>query len=401
MISKRYLTVGIVAVAIGMALVPSANADRRVAGTGAVSCSSSLPPVQIGSAISSTDLAAVTFISHRAGVAVTAAEVPCQIGPGGGGSRAFPLRLAQTEDGGHSWNVEGSASPPNIPHRPFPQVDLAFETVAKGWLSAGGKLEATDDGGRQWRTVNLDSQRVLAVQRVGQVVFTLTTTHLWRLASSSSRWAEGAALPAAMARSLVGATVITAFGPATGDVVVVTSELGDLGPQGVESSDAGRRWQRVADPCAARNWVAVMAMAQTPDGQIFMLCGGGAAAGSGTRGLYVSSTRGSSWELRVADTNLALPNRSGLPVQDFGDVLVSPTNARLFLAVGNGFATSNDGGKQWTGERIAGTSGGLGFNLQGAGGLSSFVELSPELLWMLTPGVGLFRSVDGHTWRYA
>lgn len=63
--------------------------------------------------------------------------------------------------------------------------------------------------------------------------------------------------------------------------------------------------------------------------------------------LYVSNDRGRTWSLRAQDTNLASPDRSGLPLQDGAVALAAPSTNRFYIGTENTFFMSVDGGRHW------------------------------------------------------
>ena len=95
---------------------------------------------------------------------------------------------------------------------------------------------------------------------------------------------------------------LTSLGPEPNDAVVASSKYGDEPAQLAVTTNGGTSWSSVGDPCS-HDWVGLTALTQSADAKIALLCFGGAAAGSGTRGFYVSTNRGRSWVLRAADDN--------------------------------------------------------------------------------------------------
>jgi len=360
----------------------------------------------VGTLIPATDLAAVTFLSADVGVGITTPEIDCTNTSDAVVTGPFLALLTVSTDGGHIWKVESSASPPNVAHATDQPISVAFASTKHGWLSSNGRLEQTIDGGDHWAAVSFDGEPVVTVQRVDSVIEVVTAIHwhLWRLILPSATWQSAATIPKMSdIPSVPTPFVITALGPAPEDAVVASSKYGNGPLQIAVTTNGGSTWSVATDPCVGSTWVTAVALTEAPDGTISILCGGGGAAGSATRGLYVSTTRGSSWTLLAANTDLAKPNSSGIPVQDFGDVLTNPSAAHYFLAVDNDFTTSTDGGDHWSGVPVGGVPvrAGEGYNLEGAGGESQFDVLSGADVWMLTPGVGLFRTTDGRSWQRA
>jgi hypothetical protein len=401
-----------VAAAIGLQATSSSTVGATVndasltAPAPGASCTKTAISISVGSVIPATDLAAVTFLSVDVGMGVTTPEIDCTDPSGAVVTGPFPALLTVSTDGGHVWKVEGSTSPPNVVHATDQPIAVAFASTKHGWLSANGRLEETSDGGDHWAAVNFDGAPVVTVQRVAGVIEAVTALrwHLWRLILPSGAWRSAATIPKMSdIPSVPTPFVITALGPAPEDAVVASSKFGNGSLQMTVTVNGGSTWSVATDPCVSPTWVAVAALTAAPNGTISVLCGGGGAAGSATRGFYVSTSHGAIWSLRASNTNLGTPNSSGIPVEDFGDVLISPSTTHYFLAVDNDFTTSSDGGDYWSGVSVDGVParGGEGYNLEGAGRESEFDVLSGTEVWMLTPGVGLFRTTNGQSWRIA
>lgn len=104
---------------------------------------------------------------------------------------------------------------------------------------------------------------------------------LWRADTPSHRWELVSAIPVA-AKTMLSTVVL---GPAARDAVVATTRYGDTPSQIAETSDAGRNWSVVPDPCQKPYWHAVTALAESPDGTMAIVRLGGAAAGSADHGV--------------------------------------------------------------------------------------------------------------------
>jgi hypothetical protein len=393
---------------IGAAARPTAAAADFVGPAGVLK--PNLPcgkPISLspGIVVPPADLVAVTFVGPEGGFGVTASQLACRTKKGESeATRAFPVRLVETADGGHTWKVIGKTAPPGVVAAQPGKAAVASASPQRGWISANGHLDETVDGGHRWTALHLGRALVVTVARAGNVIFAVTADPwlLWRLDLPSGTWTRGAAIPSAGVPAYVTTLfALTALGPEPNEAVVATANYADVPPEIAVTRNGGASWRVSADPCTQPTWVGVAALAEAADGTIAVLCAGGSAASSGTRGFYVSTNSGATWGLRAADTNLSEPNRSGIPLQDFGDVLAAASADHFFLAVADGFAASDDGGRQWSGVPVGGVSGREGFDLDGAGGEGEFTVLNSSELWLLAPGVGLFRTTDGRTWRAA
>jgi len=358
-----------------------------------------------GVVVPPADLVAVTFVAPDDGFGVTVSQLACRTKEGKSeATQAFPVRVVTSADGGHTWKVIGKTAPPGVVPAQPGKVVVAFASPQRGWISANGHLDETVDGGRRWTASHLGRALVVTVARVGNVVFAVTSDpwRLWRLDLPSGTWTRGVVIPSAGVPVYVTTLfALTALGPEPNEAVVATANYGDIPPEIAVTRNGGASWRVSADPCTHPTWVGVAALAEAADGTMAVLCAGGSAAGSGTRGFYVSTDSGATWGLRAADTDLSGPNRSGIPLGDSGDVLAALSAGRFFLAVADGFAASDDGGRHWSGVAVGGVSGREGFDLGAAGGEGSFAVLTPSETWLLAPGVGLFRTTDGRAWRAA
>jgi hypothetical protein len=182
------------------------------------------------------------------------------------------------------------------------------------------------------------------------------------------------------------------LGPAPSEAAVATSHYAAAPPMVAETSDAGRSWQVVRDPCRPPNWWNVNALGESPGGNMAAFCLGPAAGGSAAHGFYVSSDRGRTWELRAAVTDLASPGRQGLPLQDSAVALAAPTASHFYIGTENTFFVSVDGGRHWR-RSLAGNYG------YGVGAID-FVDARHgwASLGDGSLGTGLIATGDGRHW---
>jgi photosystem II stability/assembly factor-like uncharacterized protein len=352
------------------------------------------PPVlSLGEDVPTTDLAAVDFLTPNIGVGLVAEALDCPAPTSATAKET--VGLARSRDGGQSWALVSTTGPANLTTNRLQPITLAFSSTTTGWVSANGTLDETLDGGHHWRSVRLGSGQVLTVARTGSLVEAVTSgpSYLWTLALPDGHWRNGAPIPTMVGSSANAESLeLTSLGPPPNDAVVATRKYGDEPPEVAVTTNGGTSWSWVADPCS-HNWAGLGALTQSADGEIGVLCFGGAAAGSGTRGFYVSTNRGRSWVLRAADTNLAGPNPSGLNLQDTGTALGSPRPGLFLDATENLLAVSVDGGRHW--KHVAGSPDWGAIGLPGVGG---FDVLNATSVWLLARGVALLRTTDGTTW---
>jgi hypothetical protein len=223
-------------------------------------------------------------------------------------------------------------------------AELAFSSDGTGWAEVGGQLSFTSNGGGSWQLAHLGAP-VASVAQAGSEALAVTwgKWQLWRSTAASGRWRLVSVIPVAPKTTEADISI----GPAPSEAVVATSHYGDTPPLVAETTDGGRSWQIARDPCRPPHWWNVNALGESPEGTMAALCLGGAAAGSATHGFYVSDDRGQTWSLRAADTNLAGPDSSGIPLQDSGMALAAPTTSRFYIGTENTFFMSVDGGRHW------------------------------------------------------
>ena len=124
-----------------------------------------------GVSVAAWRLGAVRFVSPRYGVALTAPEIPCLRSMGDMGtevtSRAQPVRLAVTEDGGRHWVTRESVLPVTAQRAGGEQV--AAVSGRDSWVfgSTAGELLVTRDGGAIWTVQPLPAPVVAAASAGG------------------------------------------------------------------------------------------------------------------------------------------------------------------------------------------------------------------------------------------
>jgi hypothetical protein len=162
-------------------------------------------------------------------------------------------------------------------------------------------------------------------------------------------------------------------------------------PALVSTTDGGTHWSVRPPPAGPP-----IPCGQDPPGSFtaaspdnwWLLCVGGAAAGSSTKALWRSADAGRTWTVVSAIASLAGPRAAGsLPSQD-GAVIAAGSAGRLWIVTPNTISVSTDGGASWSTTQ-----------LDPQGFLGQFDVLSSTLAWVLAPGAGLWQTTDGITWR--
>jgi photosystem II stability/assembly factor-like uncharacterized protein len=328
-----------------------------------------------GGAVAPDHLGAVHFLTPEVGVGLTASGPPC------------PPMLAVSHDGGRHWLTEGS---------PFPgrgiTEQLAATSTNRAWAAVGdGPLMATTTGGDHW-TVQPVPGPIVSTEISGPTLWTLGCPH-----------ANNVSCRPALARKLLPGGVWRRLPvpklesdpepelalPSTTTALLHLRRPGASGGTLVESSDGGRHWTRrpnprwLGHPC----WGFGFTTAGPRDW--WLICLGGAAAGSSTKALLHTTDRGARWHVASQVTSLTAPLQPGAITRAEPDAFAAASPTRLWLATQNSLYESDDGGIRWTWVP--------GPNPQGSP--ASFDVLSPNQAWLLAPGQGLWRTTDGRHWR--
>jgi hypothetical protein len=327
--------------------------------------------LRAGESVPAWRLGAIHFLSTRVGVGLTAPSVPCATPIEGGyevGVRRQTTLLAFTGDGGRRWTTRGAALPEPPPGVQSEQiVAISREDV---WAYSGSwGLMATTTGGENW-----------TVQPVPGPITALAITGptLWALGCPQRN--NAVCHPALSRRRLPNGPwqQVHVPWPASRQFPQVSAPT----PQVI------LRWASRPDPSWMGRPCSVAEFAATGAENWWVLCLGGAAAGSSTKALLHSTDAGGRWGVASQLTSLTAPPRPGsIPLSE-PVALAAGSPTRLWLSSPNSMAESGDGGTSWT--DVAGV------NPQGW--TTGFDVLSPTRAWLLAPGQGLWRTSDGSRW---
>jgi photosystem II stability/assembly factor-like uncharacterized protein len=226
----------------------------------------------------------------------------------------------------------GSLSPA-ITGDPRAVTKVRFADVHDGW-AFGPQLWSTHDGGHSWHRINLasgDAGTVADVEASGGEAYALVGGHLLRTSVTSDSWSAvpGVSL-ASSPRSLAlhGHAVWVVVSPGPGASALVTSQ-------------DGAAWRTLPNPCASlgAEW-ALAGAAPVSSSDVYLLCGGGAAAGSQAKKVLFSSDGGAHATATIAD-----PPFGG----DAGEIAAAST-AVIAVSAASGASwvyLSSDGGHTW------------------------------------------------------
>jgi photosystem II stability/assembly factor-like uncharacterized protein len=333
------------------------------------------PPV-CGGAVSPNRLGAIHFLTRDVGLGLTLRASP-NCGP----------MLAVTQDGGRHWLTEGAALAGN------PGVgQLTATSTDDVWAVAGnGRLMSTTDAGATWTaetprgatwTAETPRGRVLALARSARA--------LWILDCLGG---SDATCVSVLVRKALPDGVWTIASPKLGPNpplrFVLAGRRAVIGESGalVVVSDRGQRFAERPDPTWMRQPCLPAGLAAAGKGW-WLLCLGGAGAGSSEKALLHTTDGGRTWTIASQVTSLSAPPQPGAITREEPDALVAATPTRLWLAALNNLFVSDDAGARWS--RIPGP------NPQGYP--AAFDVLSPTHAWLLAAGQGLWRTTDGRHW---
>jgi photosystem II stability/assembly factor-like uncharacterized protein len=276
-------------------------------------------PRPVSPALAGSHVVDLTWLNSQRGWALAAAPCPSGLCP----------RVAATRNDGRSWAM--LSVPSGLSANWQAQISqIRFATGKVGYLF-GPALYQTRDGGHSWRRVR--SRPVEALAPASGTVLRIVYDHggcpgpcnrvVQEAVAGSSAWHTLLRIPIARANGDIKAVIIRA-----GTRVVYVPVYGNLaGGQGgikaviFRSTDTGRSWQRLPDPCSGNgtNTHAAAAVSAGPSGYLAVLCD----SLSGTRRTFIrtSADYGSSW-----GTPRTVP--SGM------QLLVTPRPGRLVLATG-------------------------------------------------------------------
>jgi len=310
-----------------------------------------LASLPAGAAVRAWRLGAIRFVSSDKGLALTAPRIECDVPLGGGRGtdvyfQAQPVRLAATSDAGRHWVTRGTMLPAAPQSTALEQVAAVDGT--RIWVVSGtGTLQVTGDSGATWA---------------------------WTATRPGS--------PASLVEPQLDVLSATA-------AVVV---LQGTHPALASTVDGGARWTVRAAPAGPQNMChgdgdsRLLTAAGLRDW--WLLCTGGAAAGSSAKALTRSVDAGQTWTVAASVPNLAAPARPGSLARQDAVAIAAGSPEMLWLATPNTVTGSTDGGVTWSQSL---------FNPQGTFGQFD-VQFSTHA-WLLAPDAGLWHTTDGTTWR--
>lgn len=394
------LAVGITLSACSPGAVPAPTTSHATTRTTATPTTGGGPPAKClptvevgrGQPVAPSSLGNIDFLSASVGLALTAASIPCEVPGRGWYQQPQAVRLAVSTDGGLHWVTQGEPLPSG---KTFSYLQFIAVSTSVAWaLPNQGSLLFTTDGGTTWTPQVLSE----ATQRIVTVGSTL-----WALGCPSAKDGSLSCVdPVIQAAPLSGglwrsvpvpqlssnvAPLLEATSPSTAVLIAEpTSTPGGLWV----TENGGGSWASKPLPAGPLGLCEQYPdFTSEPSGDWWLLCIGGAAAGSSTKALMRSTDDGSTW-ITISDVPSLVeshPPNSLTAAEPAALAAASP--GRLWLATFNSLTQSVDGGVTWNTVK--------GVNTEGAWG--AFDILSLDQAWFLAPGTGLWGTTDGTTWR--
>ena len=375
------------------ASTPANSASASASSTGAAARCRRPASLSAGAAVQAWRLGAIHFVSAAKAAALTAPQIECDVPlRHGWGTEVYfrpqPVRLATTSDAGRHWVTSGVELPAAPPSTEVEQV-AAVDGERIWVVTLTGKLLVTGNAGASWVMQPLPAP-VLAAGSAGGWLWALSCPPV--TSNSCRPDVARMKLPAGTWRASRPASSMSLLEPQL-DVLsaaVAVVVLQGIGPRLASTTDGGARWTVRAAPAGPENMChggSPLFTAAAP-GNWWLLCTGGAAAGSSTKALMHSVDAGQIWTVAASVPSLVAPVRPGSLSRQDAVAIAAGSAEVLWLATPNTLAESTDGGVTWKQTLV---------NLQGTFG--QFDVLSSTHAWMLAPDAGLWQTADGTTWH--
>ena len=285
-------------------------------------------------------------------------------------------------------------------------VTLAFVSTKVGFVDNGIVLVSTVDAGMHWEAVRLGDQ-VADVSLVGSSAWAVVvgcpltatmTAHCPAAVDTAEVGPNGAGLwhsHRLPIDAIPGAEPTMARPSASVGLLTGLLWPDDNKNPVLVTDDGGGRWRTAGTPCARGGWLGagpIAAAEYTDKSGWWLLCnGGGPGMGTDLKAIEWSRDEGRVWSQLAAFTSVVpYRNQGNIPGGDAGP-LVATTRLRLWFLTANYLSTSADGGRNWTTFH--------GIHLNGGGEIATFSFADPSHGWLAVPGVGLWRTVNGRSWR--
>jgi photosystem II stability/assembly factor-like uncharacterized protein len=305
---------------------PSASASAMSSATPTASPKPTVPPAT-GPAPAHFQPVDFSFVGQSVGWALgqTCGDTVCQ-----------PV-MARTTDAGHSWHE--SPHPPTTasPDAPEAVSQVRFGNLRNGWLFAPS-LWSTHDGGNHWKKLSLPGE-VFTLEEAKGTTWAVVRSCPGDGACTFSLWTAPQDSDAFTRR-----TTLPYSGDGTVGLVRFSASYGWLTSRGSgtaklwRTTNAGRTWTSVPDPCAtAFDYGPAQWVSRVDAANVWILCGGDAGAGHQRKAAFHSTDGGRHWGSRND------PSDTGNVVDFFA---LSPSTA-LLATTHSGLLRTTNGGISW------------------------------------------------------
>jgi photosystem II stability/assembly factor-like uncharacterized protein len=204
-------------------------------------------------------------------------------------SGSCDFRVDTSSDGGETWQRGGSL-PVTVKSGSDNPVDGLAVVDSRTLYAYGASLWRSTDAGSSWQRV-ADAPAIAAVSAAaGSVWAGLACVDLAHCSSSLDVVSPAGLTPLpeqppGEVRDLVRA----------GDHAYVLAQVSDAHSSLAVSTNDGKTWRQHPLPAQACGFALGRPLAPAPDGTLYLVCSGGAAAGSELKRLYRSTDQGGSW----------------------------------------------------------------------------------------------------------
>jgi photosystem II stability/assembly factor-like uncharacterized protein len=346
-------------------------------------------------------MGAVWFTSDSSGVGLTTQTFTCETraqDPGSAWQAAEPVYFATTRDGGRSWKLSGTPLRNATREGRVGDEQLVAVSSTDLWARLrNGQLLRSSDGGAHWSRQDLPAP-VAQIVRANGVLWALgcpsaptrswpmgCRPQLWRTGQEDSDWSR-VELPGSRVPDVNEAQLAVTGGSLM--IVPVTKSRGQK-LELLGSDDSGRSWEQRAAPSWPHSSCNIE-QAAASSGRLWLFCVGGAAAGQSANAIFVSRDGGRLWKT-VSSRRSSLPSSKpgALPNGEPRAFVAGPGNRLWVSFAEDGLAYSNDLGRFWVDTRAGNSD----------ADPSSLDVLNGTHAWLVTPGVGLWRTTDATHWR--
>lgn len=356
-----------------------------------------------GQTVDAWRMGAEDFLSPQVGVGATSPLLNCFVRERSGATNEVEqpqtVMLAVSRDGGARWTTIGVPTPGAAAHgvQELSPEQLVATSSDRAWLVTGtGRVLETVTGGTTWTTVQvpvpavqmaLTRHRLWVLSCAGGMVQSLSCRPaLRRMQVSTGAWTRVALPPGPSPTQFLKLAVPT-------DRTALILVPAGVRPGSLESTtDGGAHWTRrrypdwQGHPCQNASNVAA-------DGPRtwWLLCLGGAAAGSSDKALLGTTDAGHRWRILSSVDSIIAPTTPGQITLAEPDDLAAGSASRVWLATFFGLTVSGDGGDRWSNVPRD--------EVETYGDSTTIDDLSATHAWLLAPGGAMWGTTDGVHWR--